>query len=177
MHKNEIIKRSKHVFNHFTETCLEIPDVKFFFRPAEKWSIAENVDHLIRAVKTTQLAYSLPKFIVRMASGKPNWPSRSYDELVAKYKLKLTQGGKASGRYLPKISGGTKFSLMQQWQRRNENYLESVELRWSDNQLDRYIVSHPLLGKITLRELCYFTIYHTEHHLDIIKTRLTEQLT
>ena len=112
-----------------------------------------------------------------MASGKPNRPSRSYDELVVKYKLKLTQGGKASGRYLPKISGATKFSLMQQWQKRNENYPEAVELRWNDNQLDRYMVSHPLLGKITLRELCYFTIYHTEHHLNTIKARLTEQFT
>lgn len=175
MHKNEILERSKHIFNEFTDTCLQIPDEKFFLLPGTKWSIAQNVDHLIRAVKTTKLAYTLPKFVVRIVGGKPNRVSRSYDELVAKYKLKLAQGGKASGRYIPKVSINKKFLLLRQWQRQNENYLESLELKWKDDQLDQYIAPHPLLGKITLRELCYFTIYHTEHHLNIIKTRLTEQ--
>jgi hypothetical protein len=50
-----------------------------------------------------------------------------------------------------------------------------VELKWKDDQLDHYIAPHPLLGKLTLRELCYFTIYHAGHHLNIIKARLTEQ--
>jgi len=96
MDKEEIIKRSKEIFNQFTDTCLQISDEKFFFEPKEKWSIAENADHLIRAIKTTQLAYSLPKSLVRFISGKPNRTSRSYDELVKKYKLKLEQGGKAT---------------------------------------------------------------------------------
>jgi len=177
MDKEEIIKRSKEIFNQFTDTCLQISDEKFFFEPKEKWSIAENADHLIRAIKTTQLAYSLPKSLVRFISGKPNRTSRSYDELVKKYKLKLEQGGKATGRYIPKASATRKFPLIQHWQKRNERYLECLELKWRDNQLDQYLAPHPLLGKITLRELCYFTIYHTEHHLNIIKTRLSEQAT
>lgn len=175
MGKEEIIRRSKEVFNQFTDACLQIPEDRFFFQPKEKWSIAENADHLVRAIKTTRLAYSLPKFVVRMFSGKPNRTSRSYDELVAKYNLKLAQGGKASGRYIPKVSVTRKFPLMQHWQKLSEKYLESLELNWKDAQLDQYLAPHPLLGKITLRELCYFTIYHTQHHLEIIKTRLSEQ--
>jgi len=175
MHKEEIIKASKTIFNEFSDTCLQIPEDKFFFLPAEKWSIAQNVDHLTRAVKTTRLAYSIPKILIRTLFGKANRPSKSYNELVAKYKLKLEQGGKASGRYLPKTRISKKLSLIQKWQRENETYLEAVELKWSDDQLDHYIVPHPLLGKLTLRELCYFTIYHTEHHLNIIKARLTQQ--
>ena len=174
MHKEEILTASKRIFNQFTEVCLQTPDEKFFALPKEKWSIAENADHLIRAIKTTQLAYSLPKFFGRMIFGKPNRSSRSYEELVEKYKLKLAQGGKATGRYIPKVIARKKFELMKEWQKRNQKYLESLELRWKDQQLDQYIAPHPLLGKITLRELCYFTIYHTEHHLNIIKTRLAE---
>lgn len=175
MHEDEIIRTSKNVFTEFTDFCLQIPDEQFFAQPKEKWSIAENADHLIRSISTTRLAYLLPKFFLRMIFGKPNRPSRSYDELVAKYKLKLEAGGKASGRYVPKISTAKKFWVIRQWQKKNENYLETLELKWKDPQLDQYIAPHPLLGKITLRELCYFTIYHTEHHLNIIKTRLREQ--
>src|SRR4030095_652282 len=161
MQKEEIIKASKKIFTEFSDICLQIPDNKFFYQPSEKWSIAQNVDHLTRAVKTTRLAYSLPKIFVRTMFGKANRPSKTYEELVAKYKLKLAQGGKASGRYLPKTQFTKKLSLIQKWQKENENYLESVELKWSDDQLDHYIAPHPLLGKLTLRELCYFTIYHT----------------
>jgi uncharacterized damage-inducible protein DinB len=175
MHKEEIIKASKNIFNEFTDTCLQIPDDKFFSQPSEKWSIAQTVDHLTRAVKTTRLAYSLPKIFARTLFGKANRPSKTYDELVAKYKLKLAQGGKASGRYLPKAKFTKKLTLLQKWQKENEKYREALELKWRDEQLDHYIAPHPLLGKLTLRELCYFTIYHTEHHLNIIKTRLTEQ--
>jgi hypothetical protein len=175
MDKKEIITASKKIFNEFTDTSLQIPDNKFFFLPAEKWSISQNVDHLTRAVKTTKLAYSLPKTFIRILFGKANRPSKTYEELVAKYKLKLAQGGKASGRYLPKTTVTKKLTLIQKWQRENERYLEAVELNWDDAQLDHYIAPHPLLGKLTLRELCYFTIYHTEHHLNIIKARLTEQ--
>jgi hypothetical protein len=175
MNKDEIIQASKNIFNRFTATCLQIPDEIFFLQPGEKWSIAQNADHLIRAVKTTRLAYSLPKFFIRVCFGKPNRSSKTYDDLVAKYKLKLEQGGKASGRYIPKITTIKKFPLIQKWQKENEKYLESLELKWSDDQLDQYIAPHPLLGKLTLRELCYFTIYHTGHHLNIIKARLPEQ--
>jgi len=50
----------------------------------------------------------------------------------------------------------------------------AIEKKSTDTQLDQYIAPHPLLGKITLRELGYFTIYHTQHHLAIIKDRLAE---
>lgn len=52
--------------------------------------------------------------------------------------------------------------------------LTSTMEQWEDAALDQYLAPHPLLGKITLRELGYFTIYHTEHHLAIIKERLND---
>src|SRR6185295_20184471 len=159
MHKEEIIKVSKQIFNEFSDACLQIPDNKFFFLPAEKWSISQNVDHLTRSVRTTKLAYSLPKIFVRALFGKANRPSKTYDELVAKYKLRLQQGGKASGRYLPKTRITKKLLLIQKWHKENQKYLEAVKLKWNDDQLDHYIAPHPLLGKLALRELCYFTIY------------------
>ena len=177
MHKEEILRTSKNVFNQFTDFCLQIPNDKFFAQPKEKWSIAENTDHLTRSIRTTRLAYSLPKFFTRLVFGKANRLSKSYDQLVAKYKQKLEDGGKASGRYIPKTRAIQKIELIKEWQRRNERYLESLELNWKDEDLDKYIAPHPLLGKITLRELCYFTIYHTEHHLNIIKQRVAEQTT
>jgi hypothetical protein len=171
MNKEEIIEASQKIFKEFTGYSSAINDEKFFLQPADKWSIAQNVDHLIRSMKPTNLAYTLPKFIVRIYGGKPNRPSRSYDELVAKYKLKLDAGGKATGQFVPKpITGIQKNELISRWNKITAAYTGKLSSN-KDEQLDKYIVPHPLLGKITLRELCYFTIYHTRHHLNIIKQR------
>jgi DinB superfamily len=155
----------------FSNYCSSLNDEKFFYQPEGKWSPAQQVKHLIIAADNTKLAFALPKFIVRWYAGKPNRPSRSYDELVAKYKLKLEQGGKASGRFIPKPISTSygKQKMLDQFKNSMDKLAQTIKSKWKEQQLDQYIAPHPLLGKITLRELGYFTIYHTYHHLDSIQ--------
>ena len=112
MNKSEIIVASNKIFGEFSDYCLNISDAVFFKQPADKWSVAQNVDHIIISTKQTKLAYLLPKFIVRLYTGKPNRPSRSYDELVVKYKLKLENGGRASGN--SKVSSLSSISMQRE---------------------------------------------------------------
>jgi len=177
MSKEEIIKQLRGVTAEFLHSSSAIETDTFFHQPKEKWSIAQNVNHLTISANTTRLAFLLPKFIVRLYTGRPNRASRSYEELVNKYKLKLQQGGKASGRYIPKpilpVTG--KENLLQAFAISMDKLINAIEKKSADAQLDQYIAPHPLLGKITLRELGYFTIYHTIHHLAIINERVQEQ--
>jgi hypothetical protein len=159
------------VAGQLTEFCNGLSEVDFFYQPDGKWSPAQQVRHLTIATKTSLLAFTLPKFLVRRVGGKPNRPSRTYDELVAKYKLKLQQGGRASKRYIPKpISADIgKHSLLDPFFASMKKMSTALHKKWKDDEPDQYIVGHPLLGKITLRELGYFNIYHTLHHLDNIR--------
>lgn len=177
--KKEIITQLQSVAEEFKSFTSTIPDDKFFYQPEKKWSIAQNVHHLSISANTTRLAFALPKFMIRLYAGKPNRSSRSYEELVNKYKLKLQQGGKASGHFVPKVIFPQvgKENLLQSFATSMNKLNNSIEKKWNDDQLDKYIAPHPLLGKITLRELCYFTIYHTQHHLSIINERLSENNT
>lgn len=173
MTKSEILTMAEKTFSACTNYCKRINETDFFDKPTNKWSVAENVQHLIISTNTATLAYWLPKFLVRWVGGKPNRNSRTYDELVAKYKKKLAEGGAASGRFVPKpiaINYG-KEKLMQYWIKATSKHIAAIQKNRSENDLDNYLVKHPLLGRITLRELCYFTIYHTEHHLNIISSR------
>ena len=43
------------------------------------------------------------------------------------------------------------------------NLCLSIE-KISEEDLDYYLLPHPILGKLTLREMLYFTIYHVKHH-------------
>ncbi|MEO5564731.1 MAG: DinB family protein [Chitinophagaceae bacterium] len=158
--------------------CESLDDSSFFYQPGEKWSAAQQVKHLTTAANISKLAFLLPKFVVSLAGGKPNRPSRTYDELVAKYKLKLEQGGKASKRYTPKTINASygKQKLLNAFNRSMLPIAKAIRKNWSEQQLDKYIVPHPLLGKITIRELGYFTIHHIQHHLDSIKKCLNHDL-
>jgi hypothetical protein len=110
--------------------------------------------------------------MVRLVGGTPNRPSRTYDELVAKYNLKLQQGGKASSRYIPKpiLPAYGQEKLLAQFSKSMQRFAGSVKNNCKEPLPDKYLAPHPLLGKITLRELCYFTIYHTYHHLESIRS-------
>jgi uncharacterized damage-inducible protein DinB len=172
--KDEIIKQLHAASKEFIDYCSTISADKFFHQPEDKWSAAQNVKHLVISANATRPAFNLPKFFIRLYAGKANRPSRSYDELVTKYKLKLQQGGKASGRFIPQaISSQTqKESLLDSFILAMHKLINAIEKKWTDPQLDQYIAPHPLFGKITLRELCYFTIHHTYHHLASIKERV-----
>ncbi len=170
MTKKEIIAASEKIFSSFTTYCMDLEDTTFFHKPGPKWSVAENVQHLVVSINTSTLAFSLPLFIVQLISGTSNRESKTYQALVDKYKAKLAAGGAASGRFVPRATSIkiSKEQLLLRWKKAIEKYLAALLNNRTETELDKYLVKHPLLGKITLRELCYFTIYHTEHHLNSI---------
>ncbi len=172
MTKDEIILAANKVFGNFAQTCTAVNETVFFERPGRKWSVAENMQHLILSINTTTLAYALPKFLVKWIGGKPNRDSRTYDELLARYNKKIEEGGTASSRYVPKpieIKYG-KERMLANWKKATAKFILALQNKRTENDLDSYLVKHPLLGRITLRELCYFTIFHTVHHLETINT-------
>ncbi len=171
MTKTEIITATEKIFNRFSATCAGIDETVLFKRPENKWSAAENMQHLIISTNMSSLAYWLPKFLVRWIAGTPNRASRTFDELKDKYYTKLSAGGRASGRFVPKpieIKYG-KEKLLANWNKATCKFIKALTNNRSEKDLDNYLVKHPLLGRITLRELCYFTIFHTEHHLQSIQ--------
>jgi len=177
MNKEEIISASENIFREFSESCSKINEEVMFARPGDKWSVAENIQHLVISTNTTALAYSLPKFLVRWIGGTPNRNSRTFDELKDKYYKKLSEGGRASGRFVPKpieIKFG-KQKLLDNWNKATEKYTEALKTKRTEADLDNYLARHPLLGRITLRELCYFTVFHTQHHLNSIQKLIPAQ--
>ncbi len=146
-------------------------DRQFEVAPDAKWSAGQNLDHLIRSIQPLQLAYSLPKFLLKLLFGKANRPSKTYNDLVAKYRSQLSAGGRASGRFVPPvILADKKTTLLATYKNETQKLISKVE-RTSENDLDLYILPHPLLGKVTLREMLFFTIHHNEHHLELLRIR------
>jgi len=169
MTKIEVTTKLKEVVSEYGKLCLQMDEPEYFAARGEKWSVSENTRHLMLAVSPVILAFSLPKLILRLAFGKPNRNSRSFDELMAKYFGKLEAGGKASKPYVPNTQKGdvTKETELKKFMLLHARFLSKID-RWKDVDLDGYLLPHPLLEKITLREMLYFTTFHIQHHQQTI---------
>jgi hypothetical protein len=156
-------------FTAFANHTAGLGEAAFTYTPAGKWSVGQHLEHLLRSTRPVYMALGLPAFLLRLLFGKPNRQGRTYDELVAKYRAKLSAGGVASGRFVPPTihfaQKGVKLQQFNQLQQR----LQARVLQLSNHKLDNYLLPHPLLGKLTLREMLYFTVYHTGHHLTILQ--------
>ena len=101
---------------------------------------------------------------MKLFFGKANRPSRTYDQLLSRYKEKLAAGGRASGRFIPQpVAFNAKEKICNEIISVNNALCKKVDSS-TEEELENYILPHPLLGKLTLREMLYFNILHAEHH-------------
>ena len=148
----------------------------FFAKIGTAWSPAENVRHLAKSVRPVAKALRLPRLVLRLMFGASGRSSITYDALRERYLGKLAAGGEA-GRFAPSARIVTdRDAILSQQEQANRDLRAAIE-RWPDAKLDRYQMSHPLLGKLTVREMLFFTLYHQRHHIDVVKRRRAEQLT
>ena len=160
--------------NHtaFIQQLNELDDNALYHSPVEKWSAIQHADHIYRSVAPVNLALWIPKFFIRKKFGVANRPSGTWDELIARYKTKLAEGGKAIGPFVPPATPEVSKEVLLRRLSRVVYKLNRKVKRHSEESLDRYILPHPLLGKLTLREMLYFTVYHVQHHSDVVKKGL-----
>ncbi len=172
MTKQQISTQLNERHKTFTTYIQSLNERDFTFSKDGKWSAGQQSDHIVRSVSPLVQAFMLPKFIPGLLFGKANRPSKSYDELVSKYKEKLAKGGVATGAFVPPaIDYDKKEILCKQVNSKVEKLCKQVNL-FSEQQLDEYILPHPLLGKLTVREMLYFTMHHVNQHLEITKRNL-----
>lgn len=162
-----ILEKSFTDFTAFTDT---LSDHRFIVSPEGKWSAGQQLDHLIRSAKPVNTAMGLPKVFLRFF-GKPASRSRSYEQIAESYKLALQRGGVTTRPYIPPVTEADQRGALQQlFHQQKDRLLQQID-QWKEEDLDRYQVPHPLLGKLTIREVLYFTAYHNQHHLKTLEQR------
>lgn len=164
MTKSEIQRILKENHIRFTNHVTSLSDADFLYSNNGKWTAGQQLEHMIKSVRPVVLAFRLPAFLLRIIFGKANRASKDYNGLVEKYKQKLAAGGKASAPFIPKpVAVADKEKLSRRLNSLIETLVKQVD-SYTDEKLDQLILPHPLLGKLTFREMLYFTIYHVEHH-------------
>lgn len=163
MNRSEIIARIINEHAAFIQFVEHLSEEQLRKSKPNKWNAVLQAEHLYLCLRPVNLALALPKWLPVLLFGQSKSGSRTYERLVAAYQLKLQTGGKAPGTYVPKKSRQNVKRILQRLQRLVDKLVARLD-KYDEHQLDTLRLPHPLLGKLTLRELLYFTIYHVGHH-------------
>lgn len=139
-------------------------------KPEGKWTAGQHIIHLVQSTKPLLKAVSLPGFLLKWKFGTSNRPSRTYDQVVSRYleKLSAAQGLVSPfSSKMPDSPAGEKARWLGELSQLNDK-LNLKTSKLTDKQLDTLLVPHPLLGKMTLREILMWNTFHTEHHRRVL---------
>jgi len=141
------------------------PDTTFCTAPPERWTEGQHLDHLILSAKPLNLALRMPRIALRMKFGTAKAPGESMEALATRYEAALTAGGKAPSRFVPPaVALEDKPRLLEALRNEGKRLIEVAET-WSEQDLDKFVLPHPLLGDLTVRGMLFFTYHHMGHHL------------
>lgn len=162
---DELLKLTNEYYEHLCSLDTETVEQK----EEGKWSINEEVIHLILSISPIIRALKMPKFQIKLLFGTASREVYSYNEVEELYQKELGQGAVAPKYYEPKENKfATSKELYDKWLSKTLE-LEKLLKKWSQKDLDKVLLPHPSLGKLTISELVHFTLIHSKMHL--LKTK------
>ncbi len=134
-------------------------------RSEGSWSPGDILGHLILSTKPVNKALSTPKLILRTTFGVNKRDERTFEETKSRYYKALDGGVTAPSTFVYNgVKEKGKEYLINSFSKELSKLLTHID-KWEEKDLSKYILPHPAIGKLTIREMLYSTHFHTEHHL------------
>ncbi len=171
MDKDSITDRLEKAHKELFDWLLHQSDEDWGKHPDGRWTTGQHILHLQISLKMLNKALRVPKFILKKKFGTSNRPSRSYDEVAKRYNERLAESkdrARDFNKDLKNPSINQKKILINSIEVLNKK-LQYKTRKLKDQNLNTLLLPHPLMGRMTLREIIMWTIHHTEHHLSILK--------
>lgn len=161
----ELVQALTDSFAAIEAVITRVDEATFQSRPHGKWSIGENVEHLVlSSMGIASLLGRDKEALVAFRTHEPR-PSRAYPEMAATYFVRVA-GRTAPQQLSPNAQAPkSREELLRSWRMIGSKFAERLPAHWTVEQLDEYQLPHPAFGKLSLREMLYFTIFHNYHHL------------
>ncbi|MCX6217409.1 DinB family protein [Spirosoma sp.] len=154
----------------FIEWANSLSEERFMAQVDGKWSVAEVMQHLYLSARPVARLLAGPRDVLNQW-GMPETPPREYDEVASRYKRVLSTGVKAPASMSPRLEDVQigRSDMVKRFEGVYDDLIRAVEV-WPTQELDDYCIPHPVLGKLSVREMLYFTSIHTQHHLGLLKS-------
>ena len=141
--------------------------------PAGKWTSGQHVLHIVQSIKALNKAFRYPKFLLKYKFGTSNRETRDFDVVVKRYQERLKAARNAVSpfsRNMPIPTNEEKTALLQTLDLETKKLIRKLS-KWKEHDLDTYILPHPLMGRMPVREITMWTAYHAEHHQKILEEK------
>jgi hypothetical protein len=139
--------------------------------PDKKWTTGQQIQHLVDSLQVLNNALSYPRFFLKYKFGTCNRKTRDYKAVVENYQKKLIENKdrvRAFNLNLKTPSLKERDRLLTRLQIQSKK-LQYKTKKISEKNLDTLVIPHPLMGKMTIREIIMWTAHHTEHHTESLK--------
>ena len=166
MDKNEIADLIEIKHQELFTWLEQQPQENWELGPKEKWSTGQHIQHLTDSLQLLNNALSYPRFFLKYKFGTCNRAPRDYNTVVKKYQQKLLEHQERATAFNKKLKKPTlkeRAHLLTKLQIQQKK-LQYKTNRTSETNLDNLVIPHPLMGKMTLREIIMWSAYHTEHN-------------
>lgn len=159
-----ILRQIEADYQQFVRAVDGLSEEQFVRQVDGKWSTADVMQHLYLSARPVARLLAGPREVL-MQWGKTNAPAKAYDTIAASYRNALGTGQKAPATMSPRPEDMqvAKDVIKERFVAVYQALIQAADV-WSDNDLDTYQMPHPLLGKLSVREMLYFTSVHTQHH-------------
>jgi hypothetical protein len=171
MNKETIVETLEEKHQELLDWLSATDDELWTQGPKNRWTSGQHILHLVQSSQMLNKALRYPKFLLRYKFGTSNRPSRSYEAVAKRYEERLAENLEKAKKFninLRVPSQKEKQQLMDDLQVLNKK-LQYKTRKFKDKHLDTLLLPHPLMGRMTLREIIMWTAHHTEHHLEILK--------
>jgi hypothetical protein len=146
-------------------------DHEFMAAANLKWTPGQQLEHIFLCLKPMLRALSSKSFLMEKF-GQLNRPVLSYETTIKNYTAALANGGKAPDPFLPPtVDLSSRASLVQNTLELVNGICACID-GYTEEELDSYVLPHPLLGNLCVREFMYMMSYHAIHHLNQTKINL-----
>lgn len=146
----------------------QLEEARFLYSNNGRWTAGQQLSHIVLCLKPIESAIR-SKVFIEEKFGHIDHAPMDYESVIQAYQAALERGGKAPGRFEPaEVSLADKVALMNEL----EVILASIQKQWetySDVELNSLALPHPLLGKLSIRELFCLMSFHAIHHLEQTK--------
>ncbi len=167
MEKQAALNCLRNEVDALIQTGENVSEEHFFQQPnPEKWSIGQNILHLIKSSKPLVSLFGNPESMNQWA--KSNRVSQSYEGVKELYNSALKSSPPLLSSYRHLDTEGSKTEMLDVYKSVTTKLLERAALM-SEADLDSYQIPHPLISLLTAREFLHFTAYHTRHHHTIVE--------
>lgn len=169
MQKQELIKMFTKNHHEIIRYIDGLDDSKFTYTNNEKWSAGQELEHILLTIAPFPRILFSKAYIIKNF-GYINRSTWNYETVLENYS-KTTL--KAPDKFVPQreVSIKQKSTIIADIKKTLLRITEALE-KYSEEELDTLTLPHPLLGKLTIREIFYLMSYHPLHHKNQIQERM-----